>query len=160
VTYSLEATGAYDELYLRNINGQVLNSTTEVHAMFNVPQKTYVNTNNDEDIKAGKGVKKSAIRETVEVPADFTFAKAENQVYIYNKTTNREIRIAAKGEDPHAIMIPWDWQYPFEFICVGGLADKSNVAYKRFNEWGQNPVMATDWYKKPEGGKVYTKSKF
>jgi hypothetical protein len=153
VKYSLEATGANDELYLRNINGQKLNGDTEIHALFGVPQQTFVNTQAD-------GERIQPIQETVIVDEDFSFAKAENQIYIYNKTTNREIRIAAKGQDPHAIMIPWDWKYPLEFICVGGLADKNNVAYKNFNNWGVNPVMATDWYKNPTNGKVYTKSTF
>ena len=62
-----------------------------------------------------------------------------------------------KGEDPHAILVPCDWQYPLEKICVGGVV---NPAYKQFNNWGQGNVASTNWYYYPEAGKVYTQSVF
>ena len=61
--------------------------------------------------------------------------------------------MAQKGEDPHAIMIPTDFAYPKEKVCV-------KDAYKQFNNWGTNPVSSTDWFEYPEEDKVmnaYTK---
>lgn len=152
VKWSLEAVGAHDELYLRNINGKVLNGNTEVHALFNMEPGNFINTEKDKHI--------DPVQETVTVDKFFSFSKPDNQVYIYNKTTGKEIRVAAKGEDPHAILIPHDWQYPLEQICVGGTENKSKVAYRLFNNWGVNKVTDTDWYVYPEEGMVYTLSVF
>jgi hypothetical protein len=44
VRVTLLACGAYDELYLRGLNGSKLNESTEIHAMFGVPTQTFVNT--------------------------------------------------------------------------------------------------------------------
>lgn len=149
VKYSLEATGAYDELYIRGIqNATLLNDSKEVHALFNVSQNTFVNTESS---------RIAPIQETITVDRNFSFSRPSDQPYIYNKTTDKEIRISMKGEDPHAILIPCDWQYPLERVCVGGVADP---AYKQFNNWGQKAVSSTDWYNYPEAGKVYTQSVF
>ena len=152
VKWSLEAVGAHDELYLRNIKGQILNDDTEVHALFNMLPGHFINTEKDKHI--------APIQETVTVDKFFSFAKPSNQVYIYNKTTGKEIRIATKGQDPHAILVPDDWQYPLEQICVGGDEKKEKVAYRLFNNWGVNKSTDTDWYMYPEEGMVYTLSIF
>jgi hypothetical protein len=140
VKYSLVACGAYDEIYLRNINGKHLNKNTEVHAMFGKPANYYINTTNSGKV--------DAIVDTIEVKADFSLADASKQMYIYDANTKEEIRLATKGEDPHAILIPYDFQYPTEKTCV-------KDAYLEFNSWGQNPIAATDWYTKPVAGKVF-----
>ena len=54
------------------------------------------------------------------------------------------------GEDPHGLIIPFDFQYPLERVCV-------KDAFKRFNEWGVGVIDATPWYKFPVTGKIYTK---
>lgn len=110
VFYSLEATGAQDELYLRNIKGSRLNETTEVHAIFGkTDDEGFVNT---------KDSVCPAVQELIEVPADFSFADKKYQIHIYNKTTNKDIYIAEAGQDPHAILVPYDWKYPKERTCV------------------------------------------
>jgi LruC domain-containing protein len=57
------------------------------------------------------------------------------------------VKISKKGEDPHGIMIPYDFRWPKERICIKN-------AYMMFNNWGANPVVSTDWYKYPEDDKV------
>ena len=72
----------------------------------------------------------------------------ENQPYIYDASTNLTVKLSTKGQDPHGIMIPFDFKYPIEKVRI-------NEAYKEFNNWGSNPVLSTNWYTKPESGKVY-----
>ncbi len=145
VKYSLEACGAHDELYLRNINGSVLNEATEIHAMFGVDQTTFINTTGDTHL--------DPIQDIIEVSSDFTFTDLSKQVYIYNATTGKEIRLSEAGEDPHGLLIPYDYEYPLETVCI----KDSNT---KFIDWGTNPSSEnTDWYKTGVEGKVYTRSK-
>ena len=57
------------------------------------------------------------------------------------------IKIVRKGQDPHAIMIPYEFRWPLEKICV-------KDAYLQFNNWGVSLVEDTDWYLYPEADKV------
>lgn len=145
IRYSLEACGAYDELYLRNIEGNVLNGGTEIHAMFGVSTETFVNTNGSNRLEP--------IQETIVVNPNFSLANPDQQVYIYNKTFNRNIYLAKKGEDPHGIMIPYDYKYPLEKTHIQN-------AYKEFLEWGKDASTNNTWYLNPETGEVYTLSSF
>ena len=72
----------------------------------------------------------------------FSFLDETTQPYVYDVTSGKTIRLSKKGEDPHGIMIPYDFKYPKEKVCV-------KDAYSRFNNWGENRVTATDWYKYP-----------
>ena len=139
VKYTVVACGAYDELYLRNINGKTLNETTEIHALFGVDNlSTYINT---------QSMNYGPVSEEITVDPSFSFTDFERQIYIYNKTQGYEITMSQKGEDPHGIMIPCDFAYPKEKICI-------KDAYKEFNSWGENPVTSTDWYLNPVEDKV------
>lgn len=155
VKFSLEATGAKDELYLRNIKGSKLNTTTEIHAMFGqTGGRNFVNT------EANKA-HANPVQEIIEVPVGFTFAEDKYLPWIYNATKEYEVKISRRGEDPHGIIIPWDFQYPYERICVGGDEEKAaanKVAFKRFNSWGRGNVDGNDWYKNPTDGLVYKQS--
>jgi hypothetical protein len=139
VKYTVVACGAYDELYLRNINGKTLNETTEIHALFGVDNlSTYINT---------QSMNYEPVSEEITVDPSFSFTDFEQQIYIYNKTQGYEITMSQKGEDPHGIMIPCNFAYPKEKICI-------KDAYKEFNSWGENPVTSTDWYLNPVEDKV------
>jgi LruC domain-containing protein len=85
--------------------------------------------------------------EVITVDPSFSFTDFSKQVYIYNKTQDYDVKMSQKGEDPHGIMIPYDFEYPKEKVCI-------KDAYKQFNNWGENPVSSTDWYQHPEDGKV------
>ena len=144
IEYSVEACGAHDELYLRNVNGSILNGENEIHAMFNVGTETFVNTTG--------GVPRDPVTEQIVVDKDFSFANIDQLVYIYNKTTKKNIRISKKGEDPHAIIIPSDYLYPKEQICI-------KDAYKQFVEWGKAPGSSNrNWFRTPVDENVYKKS--
>ena len=146
VVYSLEACGGWDELYLRNIHGKVLNENTEIHALFGLSDlKIFANTQGNHRVKP--------VVDTISVDAKFSLATFENQLYIYNKTMGHEVKLAKAGEDPHGIIIPSDFQYPKERICI-------KDAYLEFNNWGMNPVTSTDWYLHPVISNVYTESVF
>jgi hypothetical protein len=139
VKYSVVACGAYDELYLRNINGNTLNTTTEIHALFNVTNlSTFINT---------QSMDYDPVSEIVTVDPSFSFTDFSKQIYIYNKTQDYDVKMSQKGEDPHGIMIPCDFKYPIEKTCI-------KDAYKQFNNWGENPINSTDWYLYPEDGKT------
>ena len=140
VKYSVVACGAYDELYLRNINGQTLNDKTEIHALFGVDNlSTFINTQsiNNSNLPS----------EVITVDPSFSFTDFSKQVYIYNKTQDYDVKMSQTGEDPHGIMIPCDFAYPKEKTCI-------KDAYTQFNNWGENPVTSTDWYLEPVDGKV------
>jgi hypothetical protein len=142
VKYTVAACGAHDELYLRNINGQTLNSSTEIHKLFGVDDtKTFINT---------QSKNYEPVSEVVTVESSFSFTDFSKQVYIYNKTQNYDVKMSQKGEDPHGIMIPCDFKYPTELTCI-------KDAYTTFNSWGGNPVTSTDWYLNPVSGKVFDK---
>ena len=139
VKYTLYACGAYDELYLRNINGQKLNTITEIHKIFGVDNlSTFINT---------QSKNYEPVSEIITVDPSFSFTDFSKQIYIYNKTQDYDVKMSQKGEDPHAIMIPCDFKYPVEKTCIKN-------AYTNFNSWGENPVTSTDWYLNPVEGKV------
>lgn len=141
VEYSIVACGAYDELCVRNVNAGDIKDNVEIHSLFGVEAKQFVNTESG-------AVKRTAITAQKTVSESFSFLDAENQPYIYDLTTNLIVKLSGKGQDPHGIMIPFDFKYPIEKVRI-------NEAYKEFNNWGSNPVLSTNWYTKPESGKVY-----
>ncbi len=150
VKFSLEATGAHDELYIKTEEDKLQLPTLtskEVHALFGLSTiQQFVNTVEKEEHVA-------PVSEVVTVPSTFSFAKEGRSIYIENKTKGNIVKLAVAGEDPHGIMLPWDWKYPQEKVCVKN-------AYLEFGKWGANRIDATDWYKYPEDGLVYTKSVF
>ena len=140
VEYTLMACGANDNLYIYNINGKTIKSDKEVHALFSRSASQFVNTT------AGDNV--PYIVDTITVSNKFSFLDATTQPYIFDKTKNWEVHISRRGEDPHAIMIPYDFAWPLERICIKN-------AYLQFNNWGLGSIEDTDWYKYPEEGKVF-----
>ena len=144
VEYSIVACGAYDKLYVRNINEGNITDDAEIHSLFGVGQNTFINTESGANYY-------EPITVTKTVDASFSFLNESTQPYLFDETTGKQVKLSKKGEDPHGIMIPYaDFKYPLEKICI-------KDAYGEFNNWGQNPVNSTDWYIKPVEGKVYTK---
>lgn len=139
VEWTLMACGASDEIYIYNIKGNCINANIEVHKIFGTLPETFVNT---EELFI------PFITDTVIVNKNFSFLNVDTQPYIYDKTKNWEIHISRQGEDPHAIMIPYDFRWPLEKICI-------KDAYLEFNNWGMKLIENTDWFKFPEEIKVY-----
>lgn len=138
VKYSIVACGAYDQLKVMGINGSIINDNAEVHKLFGV-NGGYINTE-----KANA----NPIVDVVNVDKKFSFLNEDTQPYIYDMTTGETIRLSRKGEDPHGIMIPYDFKYPKEKICI-------KDAYEKFNNWGKNRVTSTDWYVYPTEDLVF-----
>ena len=148
VLYSIEACGAHDELFIHNINGETINSNTEIHALFGVKTETFVNT-------IEGGVRKDPIQEIVTVDDNFSFANPECLPYIENRTMGNFVYISKTGEDPHAIVIPHDYKYPTE-------KTKISDAHKQFLEWAcdKNSASSKGWYRTGIEDKIYTQSIF
>ena len=140
--YSIVACGAYDELYVYNVDCGVIQNDKEVHALFGTVPESFINTVPGETPYPVITAQKT-------VDSKFSVLAAETQPYIVNKTQNGLIiHVAKQKEEPHGILIPYDFAYPKEKCCIKN-------AYKDFNNWGQNPVISTDWYIWPEAGNVY-----
>lgn len=137
VTWTVLATGANDELYIKGINGNLINKNKEIHTYFGIEQNQFANVHSRNEYPT--------VTETVVVPTTFSFK--HNAPTVENRTGGYEVKIATKGEDPHAIMIPYDFLWPIEKIRI-------NIAYLRFNEWGENSVLSTEWYTEPQLDKV------
>ena len=131
VEYSLEACGGTDEVYLHNIHGDKLNEKTEVHALFN-QSRTPINVIGETRIEP--------VIEIITVDPSFSLSDPDTQPYIYNASTGKEIHLAQQGQDPHAIMISDDFQYPQENVCI-------KEAYPAFVAWCQDRTQSTNWYR-------------
>jgi len=138
VEYRIVACGAYDQLKIMGINGNIINDNAEVHRLFGI-NSGYINT-----------VKSNAepVIDVVNVDQKFSFLNEDTQPYIYDITTGETICLSKKGQDPHGIMIPYDFKYPKEKVCV-------KDAYGKFNNWGENRVTSTDWYIYPTEDLVF-----
>jgi len=153
VEYSLQACGAWDSLFVENINvapiyGHEKPNATEIHYLFGkTTTKTFINTEKN-------GEKCTPITVTKTVDKSFTFAEIDKLPYIYDATTGNTVYLATKGDGPHAVMIPEKFMYPLEKIPV-------HKAYARFPKWasedgGNEYITSTNWYEEPFKGLVYT----
>lgn len=140
VEWVLMATGAIDNLYIYNVEGKHINKNNEVHGIFGKPKGTFINTL--------KGDNVSFVKDTVTVDKSFSFLDASTQPYIYDASKGWEVKIARTGDSPYAIMIPYDFKWPLERICI-------KDAYTDFNNWGAKLIDETDWYKSPKEDKIY-----
>ena len=138
IEYSIVACGAFDKLQVKNIKGTTINENTEIHQMFGA-DGGYINTvSQNYDI----------VTDQVTVPKTFSFLDEATQPYIYDMTTGVTVKLSRKGEDPHGIMIPYEFRWPLEKVCI-------KTAYTLFNNWGANSVTSTDWYKYAEEDEVF-----
>ena len=142
VKVSLVACGAYDELFLRGLNGTKLNETTEIHAMFGKPTQTFTNTEGGETLPV--------IEELFPVEETTRLAEFIESIYVYDKTQDRNITLAGAGDDPHAIVIPSDFEYPKEKVCIKN-------AYPLFTNWAQNAEQDRFWFRDAIESLVYKK---
>ena len=144
VQYSIVACGAYDNLFIKNINAGVINDNTEIHSLFGKGTNTFINTESGSEYI-------EPIVVTKEVSESFSFLDESTQPYLYDKSTGLEVKLSKKGEDPHGIMIPYDFKYPLEKVCI-------KDAYTDFAKWGKDKdIISSNWYTKPNNKKVYTK---
>ena len=141
IEYSILACGAYDELYIKNINTKV--SNTEVHELLGAKPKTFVNTEEN-------GQKRDPYVVTITVDKEFSILDKLTQPYIYDATKHHEIHVSDSGA-PYAIVIAKaSFQYPLEKVRISD-------AYRYFNTWAANHEKEKKWYNLPYDDKVYNK---
>ena len=141
VRYTLMACGAYDDLYIYNVEGEHINQNNEAHDIFGRPHVSYVNTVQGDDC--------DYVTDVITVNKNFSFLDVTVQPYIYDATEDWIVKVSRRGEDPHAIMIPYDIKWPLEKVCI-------KDAYIKFNSWVRNQLIEdNDWYKSPFEDKVF-----
>ena len=145
VEWTLMACGARDDLYIYNIDGNVINHNIEVHQLFNQPKGVFINTEKNK-------TKVDYVTDIVKVDKNFSFLDVTKQPYIVDTTEPATVKIAKVGQDPHAIMISYDFKWPLEKVCI---KDAYNVEGHKFNSWASNAINSTDWYKFPIENLVY-----
>jgi len=142
IEYRLVACGAHDELYVKNLNYGNISDDQEVHSLFGTSPQTFINTNGGAHFEPIVGTR------TVSKEFKLTEEPESQRPYLFNKTTGKTIYLSKAGQDPHGIMVAYDFHYPLERICV-------KDAYPLFNNWGTNPISSTWWYMSPDPNKVY-----
>ena len=139
IEYYLVACGAHDDVYVRGLNIGDITDNAEVHDLFGVSDHmTFINTD---------GSSYPYVSATRTVSKDFSLLDEAQQPYIYDATTNVEVRLAKTGQNPWAILIPTDFKYPSERISV-------TKAYPLFNSWGEGSILSNLWYNNPDKSKV------
>ncbi|MBP5338872.1 MAG: DUF4842 domain-containing protein [Prevotella sp.] len=138
---TLCCTGATFNIWLR-LNNEKLFSDTEVHDILGKARSSFVNTvigssNNTTSVKTV----------TIETPDNFSF---QNTDFWIKPSAAPEVHLAEQGSDPHAIVIPTDWDWPTEFTRI-------TVAYPEFAGFAEDPSQNQDWYLYPskEEGKIF-----
>lgn len=142
IEYRIVACGAHDELYVKNLNYGDIKEGTEVHELFGTTPQSFVNTNGGDYYQPVVGTR------TVDKNFKLSEEPDSEKPYIFNKTKNKKIYLSKAGEDPHGIIVAYDFHYPLERICI-------KDAYPQFNNWGENPINSTWWYMSPNPSKVY-----
>ena len=134
IRYILMASGANDELYLHQVNGEVINQNVEVHKIFGSDSRGFINTETKNY---------PYVEDLVTVSPSFSFLDPNCQPILENRTRGYRIQVSRTGEAPMAIMIPYDFKWSKERIRI----DRS---YPLFGNWGRNMIESTDWYLYPE----------
>lgn len=142
VRLQLVACGAYDDLYIRGLNGRIFDGTTEVHSMFGTTSGTFINTTGNMDF--------APIEEVFEIGPNTSLMEFLRNIVIYDATTEQEIKISGKGDDPHAVIIPYDFKYPLEKESIVN-------AYQLFKNWTHDRFADNKWYTYPDDAKVINK---
>ena len=142
---TLCCTGAALSLkaYLGN---QVLFGNKEVHDFLGQKAGMLINTGIKPDVEVATTY--------IKTPANFSFADAD--FWIDSPAVVGGVHIAKKGQDPHGIVIPSDWDWPLEYVCI-------KMAYPNFVEFAKDASTTDEtvkgWYKKtatnPVADKVY-----
>lgn len=115
----------------------------EVHEVLGQAPGSLVNT--------GKGPWATPVTATINKPAGFSFADAD--FWIATPAVPAGVHIAKAGEDPHGVVIPEDWAWPVEYVCI-------KDAYPDFVEFAKdasvNDETIRQWYKNPVKDLVVT----
>ena len=133
VRYLLMASGANDELYLHQVNGNVINQNVEVHKIFGSDSRGFINTETKNY---------PYVEDLVTVSPNFSFLDPNCQPILENRTRGYRIQVSRAGEAPMAIMIPYDFKWSKERVRIDN-------SYSQFGNWGRNMIESTGWYLLP-----------
>jgi hypothetical protein len=144
---SLVATGANDQVYIEGIDGSFVDGTElndkEVHGLFDVSTNVFVNTEPSASVIP-------AVSAVYEVSESTTIPQFLTNIYIRNVSQgSNEIRVPEKGEPPFALIVPGDFDYPAERVCI-------NDAYEAFRTWANNAYDYGKWLDSYDTTKLYT----
>ena len=136
IEYSILACGAYDELYIQRLQYDHANSLningTEVHELFGTTPGHFVNTD-------GSNFAPIVVTRTVAENFNLTEEAEDQRPYVHNQTTGKDIFLSEVGEDPHGVMVVYDFNFPKEKVCI-------KDAFPQFEEWGKNRNTNKWWY--------------
>ena len=135
IIVTLVACGAYDELFLHGLNGEILNEKREIHEILGAKSGTFVNTNGKMEYEYKS--------ETFTVGANTSIIEFLKGISIYDKTIDHTIKFSVKGDDPHAIVVPCRFDYPTEKVNI-------KDAYPYFLNWARNAKTDNNWYNHPK----------
>jgi len=143
---SLVATGANDQVYIEGIDGSFVDGTElndkEVHGLFDVSTNVFVNTEPSASVIP-------AVSAVYEVSESTTIPQFLTNIYIRNVSQgSNEIRVPEKGEPPFALIVPGDFDYPAERVCI-------NDAYEAFRNWANNAYNYDGWLDSYDTTKLY-----
>lgn len=110
------------------------NGQDEVHLMLGAEAGTMVNT----------GSSATARPITIQIDKG-SYDPAHLPLSIYS-TAQGEIRLAGSGQAPYGVIIPEDWGWPRERICI---TQAYNEIGHRFADFAATVGTAEDWYKYP-----------
>lgn len=141
---TLCCTGASYDL-TAHLNNTQLFGRQEVHAALGGTASMFINTGSTD---ASKNQECDYVTVTIDTPSDFQFADAD----FWINTPEGKVEIAKTGQDPHGVVIPADWKWPKEKICI-------KEAYPNFIYFARDPSNEeyAGWYKTWDSSKVYTK---
>jgi hypothetical protein len=149
IQLSIVAAGANDRVLVCGIPGKFVSGTDlndkEVHEVFGKGDATgndrFINTlpgQTDTDQATG----------TYEVSESMSITQFLSQIYIKNMSLGgSEVHVPLAGEPPYALIIPDDFDYPREGVCM-------TDAYGSFRNWANNASQYDEWLLYREKSKI------
>ena len=141
---TLCCSGASFDLHV-HLGDYTIFGTIEVHRLLGRNSGELVNTGIGADLTTLETVR-------IDKPSGFTFAEAD--FWIDSPLVPGGVHIAKKGQDPHGIAVPADWEWPAEYVCI-------KDAYPNFVEFAKDAATTDEtvkgWYKKTDTNPVEDK---
>ena len=120
----------------------------EVHAALGGSAGKFINTGDSSNEKFEDGTPNTT---TINWPKKFD-KQSSDSVYvplanldIWIKSPEKDIHVAEPGEDPHGVVIPYDWKWPTEWTSI-------KTAYPDFVNFAKDQSESLDWYNNPATG--------
>lgn len=138
IDVTLCCTGANYNLYVY-LKKTRLFGGNEVHSVLGGTAGKFINTGYS---VSEKFERHDEYTTTIDKPSNFTFATAD----FWIKSPEGNIHVATSGQDPHGVVIPGDWQWPMEWVCI-------KDAYPNFVGFAADDTHSTnvEWYNYPDG---------